>query len=148
MLQPPNFIMPPQFQTVYSSGIHHGLPTFPDHDGKYTAIVTGANGISGSEIVNALVAAPERWEILHAMSRRPPPAINERVKLISADFKDSTPEELAELFKKEGIKADYVFFTSYIQPPTNEGQGLWANDDELETVNGKHTSRNRSMERS
>ncbi len=131
--------MSPKFQTVYSSGIHHGLPTFPDHDGKkYTAIVTGANGISGSEIVNALVAAPERWETVYAMSRRPPPAVNERVKPISADFLGSTPEELAELFKKEGVKADYVFFTSYIQPPTTEGQALWDNHDELETVNGKH----------
>ncbi|KAE8454187.1 hypothetical protein EG329_005112 [Mollisiaceae sp. DMI_Dod_QoI] len=128
--------MSPKFQTVYSSGIHHGLPTFPEHDGKkYTAIVTGANGISGSEIVNALVAAPERWETVYAMSRRPPPAVNERVKPISADFLGSTPEELAELFKKEGVKADYVFFTSYIQPPTTEGQALWDNHDELETVN-------------
>lgn len=128
----------PKYQTVYSEGIHHGLPTFPDHDGKkYTAIVTGANGISGSEIVNALVAAPETWEIIYAMSRRPPPAANDRVKPIAADFKDSTPEQLAELFKKECVKANYIFFTSYIQPPTREGQGLWANSDELEVVNGK-----------
>lgn len=126
------------FQTIYSSGIHHGLPTFPDHDGKkYTAIVTGANGISGSEIVNALIAAPERWEIIYAMSRRPPPAANERVKPIAADFKDSTPEQLAELFKSEGVTADFIFFTSYVQPPTQEGEGLWANHHPLETVNGE-----------
>ncbi|KUJ19294.1 uncharacterized protein LY89DRAFT_706108 [Mollisia scopiformis] len=128
--------MSPKYQTIYSTGIHHGLPTFPDHDGKkYTAIVTGANGISGSEIVNALVAAPERWETIYAMSRRPPRAVSDRVKTIAADFKDSTPEQLAKLFKSEGVKADYIFFTSYIQPPTQEGEGLWANHDELETVN-------------
>lgn len=93
-------------QTVYSEGILHGLPTFPSHDGKkYTAIVTGANGISGSEIVNALAASPERWETIYAMSRRPPASEHANVKNIAADFLDSTPEELAEIFKKEGIKA-------------------------------------------
>jgi hypothetical protein len=93
-------------QTIYSEGIFHGLPTFPSHDGKkYTAIVTGANGISGSEIVNVLADVPERWETIYAMSRRPPQSTNPRVKPIAADFLSSTPEELAALFKKEGVKA-------------------------------------------
>jgi hypothetical protein len=93
-------------QTIYSEGLFHGLPTFPSHDGKkYTAIVTGANGISGSEIVNVLAAAPERWEIIYAMSRRPPTSTNPKVRPIAADFLSSTPEELAAVFKKEGIKA-------------------------------------------
>jgi len=49
-------MMPRATQTVFSEGIFHGLPTFPDQDGKkYTAIVTGANGISGSEIVDVLL---------------------------------------------------------------------------------------------
>ena len=92
--------------TVYDEGIFHGLPTFPSHDGKkYTALVTGANGISGSEIVNALAEAPERWVTIYAMSRRPPTSTNSRVKPVASDFLSSTPEELAELFKKEGIKA-------------------------------------------
>ena len=68
-------------------------------------VVTGANGISGSEIVNVLAAAPERWETVYAMSRRPPVGENPRVKAIAADFLNSTPEELAALFKKEGVKA-------------------------------------------
>jgi hypothetical protein len=39
-------------QTVFLKGIFHGLPTFPQHNGKkLTAIVTGANGISGSTMV-------------------------------------------------------------------------------------------------
>ncbi|KAH7348561.1 hypothetical protein BKA65DRAFT_398059 [Rhexocercosporidium sp. MPI-PUGE-AT-0058] len=123
-------------QTIHNSGIHHNLPNFPAHDGKkYTAIVTGANGISGSEIVNALVAAPERWDVIYAMSRRPPPNHNEKVKSIAADFLSSSPEELAALFKKEGVKADYIFFTSYVQPPAAEGEGLWSNTEHLETVN-------------
>lgn len=86
-------------ETVYSDGIFCGLPTFPVHDGKkYTAIETGANGISGSEIVNVLAAAPERWELIYALSRRPPVCSNPRVKPIAADFLDSSPEELAALF--------------------------------------------------
>jgi hypothetical protein len=93
-------------QTTYSEGILYGLPTFPAHDGKkYTAIVTGANGISGSEIVSVLAAAPERWETVYSMSRKPPKSHNPRVKPIAADFLSSTPEELAALFKNEGIKA-------------------------------------------
>lgn len=93
-------------QTVYSEGIFHGLPTFPDHDGKkYTAIVTGANGISGSEMVNVLAGAPERWDTIYAISRRLPASTNPRVKNISADFLNSTPEALASLFKQHKIKA-------------------------------------------
>lgn len=43
---------------TYSEGIIHGLPTFPVHDAKkYTAIVTGSNGISGSEVVRALATS-------------------------------------------------------------------------------------------
>lgn len=123
-------------QVVYSEGIFHGLPTFPDHDRKkYTAIVTGANGISGSEIVDVLTASPERWETIYAMSRRPPTNKNPHVKTIASDFLSSTPQELAALFQEEGVKADYIFFTSYMQPPST-GQGLWSNANELETVNG------------
>ncbi|KAL2064336.1 hypothetical protein VTL71DRAFT_4830 [Oculimacula yallundae] len=128
--------MNPSLRTIHNKGIHHNLPTFPDHDGKkYTAIVTGANGISGSEILNALIAAPERWGVIYAMSKRPPPSQCERVKSIAADFLDSTPEDLAELFKREGVEADYIFFTSYVQPPAPEGEGLWSNTEHLETVN-------------
>ena len=93
-------------QTTYSEGLFHGLPTFPDHDGKkYTAIVTGANGITGSVIVDVLAAAPERWETVYAMSRKPPQSKNPRVKAIAADFLKTSPEELAVIFEKEGVKA-------------------------------------------
>ncbi|KAK3652638.1 hypothetical protein LTR56_002003 [Elasticomyces elasticus] len=125
-------------QTVFSEGILHGLPTFPDHEGKkYSAIVTGANGISGSEIVNALAAAPERWEKIYALSRRPPTNDNPRVHGIAVDFLDSSPEEIASSLKQSGVKADYVFYTSYMQPATREGQGLWSNTDELDEINVK-----------
>lgn len=129
--------MPRITQTTYSEGILYGLPTFPAHDGKkYTAIVTGSNGISGSEIVSALAAAPERWETIYSISRKPPKSHNPRVKPIAADFLSSTPEEIAALFKKEGITADYIFFTSYLQPAAPEGEGLWSNTEDLDKVNG------------
>ncbi|KAK5717974.1 hypothetical protein LTR15_008817 [Elasticomyces elasticus] len=93
-------------QTVFSEGILHGLPRFPDHEGKkYSAIVTGANGISGSEIVNALAAAPKRWEKIYALSRRPPTNDNPRVHGIAVDFLDSTPEEIAASLKQSGVEA-------------------------------------------
>ena len=99
-------MMPRATQTVFSEGIFHGLPTFPDQDGnKYTAIVTGANGISGSEIVDVLASSPERWETIYAMSRKTPVNKHQNVKSIAADFLSSTPEELVALFRKEGIKA-------------------------------------------
>jgi hypothetical protein len=37
------------------------------------------------------------------------------------------------------MNSDYIFFTSYMQPPLAEGAGLWSNSDELETVNGNYS---------
>jgi nucleoside-diphosphate-sugar epimerase len=91
--------------TVQTKGIYHHLPTFPAHDGKkYSAIVTGANGISGSAIIDVLAESPERWETIYAISRRPPVSTQPHVKTIAADFLRS-PEDIAELLKKEGVKA-------------------------------------------
>jgi len=90
--------------TVESKGIYHHLPTFPAHDGKrYSAIVTGANGISGSAIVDVLAESPERWGTVYAISRRPPVSAQPQVKPIAADFLES-PERIAELLKTQGIK--------------------------------------------
>jgi hypothetical protein len=131
--------MPQILQTTYSQGIFHDLPTFPAHSNtKYTALITGANGISGSEIVDVLAAAPERWKTIYALSRKPPQSKNPRVKGIAADFLSSSPQELAGLFGEQGVKdVDYVFFTSYLPPPAPEGEAIWSNSGELDTVNGK-----------
>jgi len=96
----------PQFLTVQNKDIFHSLPTFPEHDGKkFTAIVTGANGLSGSHIVDVLAEAPERWSTIYAMSRRAPASTRSNVKNIAADFMAGNPEELAELFKAHGVTA-------------------------------------------
>jgi len=95
--------MAPDTATLYN------LPTFPQHDGKkYTAIVTGANGITGSAIVEVLASSP-RWSTVYALSRKPPTSTRPNVKNIAADFLAS-PEELAAILKKEGVKA-YVGLT-------------------------------------
>lgn len=96
-------------QTVYSNGIFHGLPTFPktkDLTGL-TAIITGANGISGYHMVKVLAAAPERWKKIYCLSRRPPPDYffaglgqdaASRVEHVSIDFLDD-PTSIAEGLK-------------------------------------------------
>ena len=83
--------------TVQSRGIFHGLPTYSPSLKGLTAIVTGANGISGYHLVRVLAAAPERWNKIYCLSRRPPPEnfysdlgdveeVKERVKHVSVDF--------------------------------------------------------------
>ena len=143
---------------IVNKGNSYNLPTFPQHVGKkYNAIVTGANGITGSALVEVLAASPERWNIIFAMSRRPASRKEVNVKSMAADFLTS-PEELAATFVNEGVKAyvkpqavsfkkrlktsgrDYVFFASYVQPPATEAQGLWGNVEELEEMNGTQNS--------
>lgn len=66
--------MPPSTQVVRNDGPFHGLPTFPEDVKDLTAIVTGANGMSGYHMVRVLSAAPQRWRKIYCLSRRPPPA--------------------------------------------------------------------------
>ena len=102
--------MPPtQTQLVRSEGIFHGLPAFPDSPEVrgLTALVTGANGISGYSMVKVLSAAPDRWAKIYCASRRPPPDYffselgegAKNVEHIEADFL-SEPAALAETLKK------------------------------------------------
>lgn len=127
-------------QTVISKGIFHALPTFPSHEGKqYTAIVTGANGISGAHIVSALAESPARWKKIYALSRKiPSKAVQvDHVTYIAVDFLEE-PEKIAEVLKEEGVTADYAFFASYLQPPPKEGEGLWSDTAETERINGEN----------
>lgn len=101
-------------QSVQSEGIFHGLPVFPDHDRKgYTAIVTGANGISGAHILRTLANTPERWSKIYALSRKPPnfnfKIDHEKVTFISTDFLD-TPEKIAKVLQDAKVSA-YVQYS-------------------------------------
>jgi NAD(P)-dependent dehydrogenase (short-subunit alcohol dehydrogenase family) len=148
-------------QVVKTQGPFIGLPTYPDTPEftNLTAIVTGANGMSGYHMVRVLAAAPERWSKIYCLSRRPPPEnfftdLGEgakRVEHVSVDFL-SDPEEIAGRLR-EGINKvyvlniledeaganwnrDYVFFFSYMQP-TQEGNilGMWSDAEELARIN-------------
>ncbi|KAF3391200.1 hypothetical protein DPV78_010939 [Talaromyces pinophilus] len=121
--------------SIRSRSIYHGLPVFPAELKGLTAIVAGANGISGDYMLQVLCESPERWTKIYALSRRPPnknwPA---HVKHISVDFLDS-PEKIAEQLRLHEVKADYIFFFAYIQPPPKEGGSIWSAVEDLVRVN-------------
>lgn len=126
-------------QKVQSVDIYHGLPVYPDDVQGLTAIITGANGISGYHMLRVLGASPQRWSKIYCLSRRPPyipgglPANAEHVAL---DFL-KPPEEIAAALKERGVtRADYVFFFAYVQPPPKEAGGaLWSDAAEMDRVN-------------
>jgi nucleoside-diphosphate-sugar epimerase len=122
-------------QQVFSRGIFHGLPTFPDTG--LTAIITGANGISGYYMLKVLSQSPNRWSKIICLSRRPPlipGGLPPNVEHIALDFLTS-PDEIAGPLREKGVKADYVFFFSYIQVPPKPGGGLWSDASEMARVN-------------
>ncbi|KAF2749379.1 NAD dependent epimerase/dehydratase family protein-like protein [Sporormia fimetaria CBS 119925] len=124
-------------QVVQSRGIYHGLPVYPSSLKGLTAIITGANGISGNYMLRVLAQDPSRWSKIYCLSRRPPAipdGLPKNAEHISLDFLKSK-EEIAQVLKEKGVKADYVFFYSYVQVKPKEGQGLWSDADEMCRVN-------------
>ncbi|EXJ60336.1 hypothetical protein A1O7_04488 [Cladophialophora yegresii CBS 114405] len=128
---------------VKHSGIYHNLPTFDPAIKNLTAIVTGANGISGFHTMRVLLASPERWSKVYALSRRPPPKEmmgllkpeeRSRVQHVAVDFLED-PKKIADAMTSAGVKADYIFFYSYLQPRPPPGAVVWSNSDELVKVN-------------
>ena len=126
-------------QQVQSKGIHHGLPVFPPDETGLTAIITGANGISGYYMYRVLAQDPKRWKKIYCLSRRPPlipGGLPDHVEHIPLDFlKD--PKEIATVLKEKNVAADHVFFFSYIQPPPLPGKGLWSDAEETARVNSE-----------
>ena len=104
-------------QTVFSRGIYHCLPTFspPPTNNGYTAITTGADGISGYYMLRVLSQSPARWSKIYCLSRRPPlipGSLPNNAEHIALDFLKQ-PEEIANTLKEKGSKqVDYVFFFS------------------------------------
>lgn len=129
---------------VQTKGIFHSLPTFSPDLKNLTAIVTGANGISGFHTMRVLLESPHRWTKVWAASRRPPPTEmmdlltadqRSRVEHVACDFL-SKPEEIAKQLKDKGVTADAVFFYSYAQPKPPPGAPAWSNAQELVDTNG------------
>lgn len=124
-------------------GIFRNLPQFDASIKGLTAVVTGANGISGFHTMRALLSSPERWSKIYALSRKPPP--EEMMALLSADERSrvehvavdflSSPENISEALKSAGVKADYVFYYTYLQPAPPKNTRAWSNADELVKVN-------------
>ncbi|GIZ48325.1 hypothetical protein CKM354_001139100 [Cercospora kikuchii] len=135
--------MASQGRPTQNRGIFHSLPTFDESIKNKTAIVTGANGISGFHTMRALLDSPERWTKVWAASRRPPPPemmellpkeARSRVEHVACDFL-SSPEDIAKQLQEKGVTADYVFFYSYAQPTPKEGAPVWSNAEELVEIN-------------
>jgi hypothetical protein len=126
-------------QQVKSEGIFHGLPVYPDETTGLTAIITGANGISGHYMLRVLAQSPTRWKKIFCLSRRPPiipGGLPTNAEHIPLDFlKD--PKELAATLKERNVTADHVFFFSYVQPPPKPGKGLWSDAEEMVRVNSE-----------
>lgn len=144
-------------QTICSKDIYHGLPVFPDDVEGLTAIVTGANGISGTYMVGhtpnsiftvnltdrqlrVLCESPKRWKKIYAVCRRPPHGEwPSQVEHVSMDLLQS-PEKIAEQMHERGMKADHAFFFAYIQPKPKEGGSIWSAVDELVKVNSMYSA--------
>jgi len=91
-----------------------------------TAIVTGATGIIGREIVAAL-GRDSKWTKIHALSRSqkekyPPSVQHDTINLMGS------AQEIAKQLKDQKINGEYLFFAAYV-----------ARDDEKEAsdVNGE-----------
>lgn len=124
-------------QQVHTVGIYHGLPVYPENLNGQTAIITGANGISGYYMYRVLAQDPKRWKKIYCLSRRPPlipGGLPSHVEHIPLDFLKE-PEDIASVLKEHNVIADYVFFFSYIQVEPKPGKGLWSNADEMARVN-------------
>ncbi|KAK5071075.1 hypothetical protein LTR64_007578 [Lithohypha guttulata] len=124
-------------QQVQTKGIYHGLPVYDPSVKGLTAIITGANGISGHYMLRVLSQSPERWSKIYCLSRRPPyipGGLPSNAEHIAVDFLKS-PSEIASVLKDKGVKADYIFFFTYLQPPPAEGKGLWSDAQEMVRVN-------------
>jgi hypothetical protein len=100
-------------QQTHSVGIYHGLPEF-DSCGN-TAIVTGANGLSGQAMLKILLAHPDRWTSIYALSQGPPLEsgyTGKQVHHISVNFL-ADAREVAKVLKDNDVKSGYCFYFSY-----------------------------------
>lgn len=58
-----------------------------------------------------------------------------RVEHVACDFLDD-PKEIAQRIRDKGVaKVDAVFFYSYLQPKTGEGESAWSNAEALVQTN-------------
>ena len=82
-----------------------------------TAIVVGATGILGREIVHELSKHRQQWPTIHALSRSKKEQFSERVIHHHIDLM-SSPDEMAENLKS--VQGNFVFFAGYLQKDTEQ----------------------------
>lgn len=101
----------PKSSTVHAEGIFHGLPEYSPSTTPQTAIVAGANGISGTYMLRTMSQHPKLWKRVHGISRRPPSAkYPDHFTSHSIDLYGS-PQEIAKRFEEEGIEeVDAIFY--------------------------------------
>lgn len=58
------------------------------------------------------------------------------MKHVSTDFL-GTPDSIAAILDEHCIKPDVVFFYAYIQPAPKDGGSIWANVEELVSINSE-----------
>lgn len=93
-----------QVQQVYSNGIYHGLPVIDESHSGLKAVVVGASGMSGQSMIDVLTQAPERWQKVYAMSRRPPQTTSSTVHHVPLDLLKE-PEDIAATLKEHYVQA-------------------------------------------
>lgn len=81
------------------------------------AIVTGATGILGREIVAELGRHADQWPTVHALSRSKKDTYPENVVHNHIDL-TSTAEEMAKDLKT--VHGEYLFFAAYLQKDTEQ----------------------------
>ena len=121
--------------TVTSNGPYVGLPTFSETG--LTALVAGANGISGQYMLRVLSQNPQRWTKIYSLSRRPPQGFNApNVEHVALDFL-SGEENIRKTLNEKGVKkVDFVFFFAYKEASGPDGE-LWAGQEQMVEENGK-----------
>ncbi|KAF2092511.1 NAD dependent epimerase/dehydratase family protein-like protein [Rhizodiscina lignyota] len=127
--------MATQIQTVYNEGPYCGLPDYPGIHGQ-TAIVVGANGISGQYMLRLLSKHPQRWTKIFALSRRPPHGFDApHIQHVSIDLLGGV-DSIQRTLDAVNVSADYVFFFAYKESSGAEGE-LWGGQDQMVIDNGQ-----------
>ncbi|KAK3941967.1 Iridoid synthase [Diplogelasinospora grovesii] len=83
-----------------------------------SAIVTGATGILGREIVKELGRKPDQWKTVHALSRSKKDEYPSNVVHNHLDLTTSAEEIAKEL---QDVEGEYIFFAAYLQKDSEQG---------------------------
>ncbi|KAF2196563.1 NAD dependent epimerase/dehydratase family protein [Delitschia confertaspora ATCC 74209] len=83
-----------------------------------SAIVTGATGILGREIVFELGRHPQQWPTVHALSRSRKEDYPSNVVHSHIDLTSSADDMANDL---QNVRGEYIFFAAYLQQDTEQG---------------------------